>query len=292
MNNSIKAIIQLLLLLLAGFILSQVSSLIVAYSYGINLEELSASGQNIMTESPVGFVKWSLFFSHLFTFILPSLAFGFLQYKDHKWEELPLSKFPTSRQLLLGILFIIVAYPAISYSYTVNSWIPLPESMMQMEDSIADTMNRVLKMDTFLQFLINLTLIGIIPAIGEELLFRGIIQKYAIKLTNNGHAGVWIASILFSGIHMQFEGFLPRLGLGLVMGYSYLWTKNLWVPIILHFLNNSIPVMGIYFAGIQMATLDPSEGPQVTWYVAIISLILTIGLGRYYKQVNKTNEYA
>ena len=89
-------------------------------------------------------------------------------------------------------------------------------------------------------------MIAIIPAIGEELLFRGVIQRLFINWTKNAHWGILITSILFSALHMQFFGFFPRMMLGILFGYLFLWSGSLWLPILCHFINNGSAVVYVY----------------------------------------------
>jgi len=85
--------------------------------------------------------------------------------------------------------------------------------------------------------------ISIIPAIGEELVFRGIVQNELLRIWNKKHFAVWVTGFIFSFIHFQFFGFIPRMLLGVLFGYCYLWTKSLWVPIAMHFLNNALTLL-------------------------------------------------
>ena len=93
-------------------------------------------------------------------------------------------------------------------------------------------------MNSISSLLINMVMIGVIPAIGEEFLFRGALQKIFSEWTKNKHLGIWISAILFSAMHLQFYGFIPRMLLGALFGYTLLWTGSLWIPIFGHFVNN------------------------------------------------------
>ena len=105
--------------------------------------------------------------------------------------------------------------------------------------------------------LINLLVIAIIPAIGEELLFRGVIQKQFIALTESKGAAVVLTSLLFSALHMQFFGFLPRFALGVLLGFLYVWSGSLWLPIMAHFFNNATAVILVWLAARQGIPFNP-----------------------------------
>jgi hypothetical protein len=136
-------------------------------------------------------------------------------------------------------------------------------------------------------------MIGIIPAVGEELLFRGIIQRVLIQWTRNKHLGVWIAAILFSALHFQFYGFVPRALLGVMFGYMLIISGNLWLPVIAHFINNTVAVIAYYMYDIGTIEVDPDTlGTNSAYGIAgIISLLAVITLFILLKrnEVNKAN---
>jgi len=127
-------------------------------------------------------------------------------------------------------------------------------------------------------------MIAILPAIGEELLFRGVLQRIFANWTKNIHLGVWIAAILFSAMHMQFYGFLPRMMLGVLFGYLFVWSGSLLLPILCHFINNGSAVIYAYVAGVdqfleQEDSLGTAEGETVftvTSALAIAGLLYFI----------------
>src|SRR5207344_1198984 len=94
-----------------------------------------------------------------------------------------------------------------------------------------------------LSLAINLFIIAFLPALGEELFFRGMMQKLFSQLTKNNHLAIIITSIIFSAIHLQFYGFLPRMVLGIFLGYLLVWSGSLWLPILAHFVNNASAVL-------------------------------------------------
>jgi hypothetical protein len=94
-------------------------------------------------------------------------------------------------------------------------------------------------------------MIALLPAIAEELIFRGVFQTIFQRLFRSGHLAIWVTSLIFSTIHFQFFGFIPRLILGLVFGYLFYWSGTLWLPVISHFLNNAFPVIMTYIEGIE-----------------------------------------
>lgn len=289
-GKSWEGLFRLFLFVISGLILSQLTTLMIASFYGYNFERIKELGDQFMIAVPGNLLKWSLLSSHLLTFIIPGFLFAYLYQKEDLWVSLQLK--PNLRINYLGIsaMILIFSYPAVSFSYTVNSWIPLADWMKVQEASTMTTMAKVLEMEHIGGLLFSLLLVSVVPGIGEELIFRGFIQRIIAKGTNNGHLAVWISAVLFSGFHLQFEGFLPRLFLGLILGYTYLYTKNLWVPIILHILNNAVPILSLYFLNNDLATLDPSASDPVPWYIGLISLILGISLIIFLKKITEKDE--
>jgi membrane protease YdiL (CAAX protease family) len=109
------------------------------------------------------------------------------------------------------------------------------------------------------ELMLNLVMIALIPALGEELLFRGIIQRIFTDWSKNVHAGIWISAALFSAMHMQFYGFIPRLLLGVLLGYMLVWSGSLWLPILAHFFNNASAVIAIFLYNRGSISMDPDK---------------------------------
>jgi membrane protease YdiL (CAAX protease family) len=131
---------------------------------------------------------------------------------------------------------------------------------------------------------LNIMIIAVLPAISEELIFRGVFQKIFQNIFRSGHLAVWFTSFLFSAIHLQFYGFLPRFILGLIFGYLFLWSRNLWFPVIAHFINNAVPAAGTYLKGWKAVNSlsGASLGNQIT--VVMFSLIVGIVILSRFRQ--------
>ncbi|TAF81977.1 MAG: CPBP family intramembrane metalloprotease, partial [Sphingobacteriales bacterium] len=133
-----------------------------------------------------------------------------------------------------------------------------------------------------------LLMIAILPAIGEELFFRGTIQNIFTALFKNPHVAVWLTAILFSAIHLQFYGFLPRMFLGALFGYLFIWGKSIWLPILGHFLNNGFAVIMAFRLqqeGKSISELDNAFSPS--WYAILCSIVFTFAcINIYFKQAS------
>lgn len=206
--------------------------------------------------------------------LLPALIFLGV-YKELKIEP---ARWLVQIKELHGIQ-IIKSYAMIICTLLVASlfvvWIeaaPLPTWARTMDSESAEVLTKVLKMDSFWQYLINLALIALIPAIGEELLFRRILQKELLKDILNPHTAIILTAALFAAFHFEITGFMPKFGIGLVLGYVYYWSGNLFYPIILHFLNNGLLVTGLYINS------DAAEAETISENTIMPYILASIGL--------------
>jgi membrane protease YdiL (CAAX protease family) len=154
----------------------------------------------------------------------------------------------------------------------------IEEWMRKTEDSAELITNLFLNVNGVGALLINIFMIAVIPAVGEEFLFRGVLQKQFKLWFGNIHVAIFVAAFLFSAMHMQFFGFIPRLVLGLILGYLYYFSKNLWIPIIVHFFNNAIAVIIYYLNHNKIISSDIDKlGSNTEEYFLIIgSFIFTV----------------
>ena len=161
----------------------------------------------------------------------------------------------------------------------INMQVELPAWVQAMEARAEVILDLILGTDRLSTLMVNVLVVAVLPAVCEELLFRGAMQGIFLRWTRNGHAAVWMTAIMFSLVHMQFAGFLPRLFLGAVLGYLYLYTSTLWAPIVAHALNNALAV-SLYFALGSEAAKAQSSDERIfgVWYLALISLALLVAL--------------
>lgn len=150
---------------------------------------------------------------------------------------------------LLSFVILLVGMPFITLISQINQLLVLPDwlsglemLMKNLEESAQATTSLLLEGTSIWDYIGNILFIGVFAAVAEEVFFRGVLQQQLIKLFNNKHIGVWIGAFIFSLMHMQFYGFLPRIILGAVLGYLFVYSKNLWIPIFVHFLNNALVV--------------------------------------------------
>lgn len=188
---------------------------------------------------------------------------------------------PANRKALPYVIAtFVLAFPFIAYAAWLNLQLPLPDWMLQNEAQTNTLLKSVLTMNSVPELLMALLTVAVTPAIGEELLLRGLVQRRILHpVFKSHHFAIWIAAIVFSAMHMEFAGFVPRMLLGILLGYAYYWTNSLWVPVILHFFFNGMQVMVTYFNGQYIPDTEITDVPP--WYLAVASLLVVVALGVY-----------
>jgi len=273
--SPVKGIILSMLLALAGFfVFIALGTLINAIVFG-GIASGAISGPDTSTPEGLMALRVLQTFQTFGLFMFPALVVAFfsssspLQYLGVKC----ISKHFAIYSIVLMIIFI----PGVNLIASLNAQIPLPEWMLEMEQTAARITKQILITDNVGVMGINLFVVAIMPALAEELFFRGLIQKYLIKWTGNAFWGIVVAATIFSAIHMQFQGFIPRLLLGMLFGYLYFWSGSLWAPIVAHLVNNGLAVM-VYFLigrGVIPPQLDTFGNISDMWQAGVFSLAIT-----------------
>ncbi len=195
----------------------------------------------------------------------------------------------------IAVLIVLVAIPFINFTTLLNEQIELPESwqfleawIKEMEEKNGDITQQFLDVSNFGEYLFNILVLALIPAIGEELLFRGFIQKALQKHTKNIHIAIWCSAILFSAIHCQFYGFFPRMFMGIIFGYLLYWSGSIFVPMACHFFNNAVIVTCSYFIEENEENIAETLGKE-DLLLCLLSLALIIGGCYIVKRISNTS---
>ena len=221
-------------------------------------------------------------------FIIPAFIIAWV-FSAQKAAYLSFRNVPL-KILLIGGLMLLFAGPFINMSVALNESVKLPESLKSLEDwmilkeeTAKNIIEKFLLDGRFHILLYNIFLIAVLPAIGEELIFRGVLQNIFVRWTGNIHAGILITGLLFSFIHFQFYGFLPRALLGILFGYLLYWSGSIWVPVFAHFINNAMSVILYFFIARNRINMSDAEfgAGEGEWSFAMVSLILAAALGHY-----------
>lgn len=194
--------------------------------------------------------------AHLLTFTVAALATAWWVFR-HDWAaNLGLSRRPSWGKLAAALSFILLTMPWVQLTYWLNKQLPLPQTLADMEAQTGEMIKALLVMERPAELWYMLLVIALAPAVGEELLFRGIVQVQIQRWQRSPHLAVWVTALLFSAIHFQFAGFLPRMLLGAVLGYLFLWTGSLWTSIAAHFAVNASQVLAQYFVRTDLESVE------------------------------------
>ncbi|MEM1405367.1 MAG: CPBP family intramembrane glutamic endopeptidase [Bacteroidota bacterium] len=234
---------------------------------------------------PLFILQGSASFTGLF--ILPAL---YLKVAEKINPTSLISKrLPLLPWLLTG--FITLAFmPVNSMFIEWNANVHFPEFMdgfeswaRETEEAAARITEQLTQFNSLGEFLIGFIVIAIFAALGEELVFRGMIQNMLHKSFGNIHAAIWISAVLFSMIHLQFFGFVPRMLLGALFGYLYYWSGSLWIPIFAHLVNNGFMLVLIYLNTTGFIDFDLENSETAPWLAVLIFAIITAGLMFYFR---------
>lgn len=237
----------------------------------------------------VAVARWLNTLASFVVFFIPALVFTKIIYPlQRPLTHLGFNGVMNTRQLLIVFFLTIAAVFFSGFLGELNQHIALPEKWMiqarEMEEAYKKTMLSMAVMKNFSEYLLALAILGIAPAIFEEVLFRGAFQQLFIGWTRNAWAGIAITSIIFSAIHFSYFGFLPRAALGVVLGFVFYYGKNLWLNILLHFLNNALVVTQLYIAGRMGKPIEKAMDENAPLWTGIIGLIGVIILLKLFQK--------
>ncbi|TAL60594.1 MAG: CPBP family intramembrane metalloprotease [Bacteroidetes bacterium] len=249
-----QLIFSLLIVSGVGFILFSAFLFAGTYIYNSKIELLENPSLAI-NGNEIAFLRYVLIFQHISLFVIPAIIL-LSKFKPVQRTGFRDMKIPPIKEMGLVIILAFCIFPITNFAGQLNSGMHLPDWlsgverwMIKKEESATSLFDAIMTPSGFGSMIMNLLMIAALPAIGEELIFRGIFQKILYKLFNSGNLAVWITAFIFSFLHFQFFGFVPRFILGLVFGYLFYWSRTLWLPIIAHFVNNAVPVIEVYIQG-------------------------------------------
>jgi len=213
--------------------------------------------------------------------------------------RLPLKAFFANPISIIGLALAgIITFTFMGFNSLIIEWnanVDLPEFMSGFEQWAIEKEKLAGKLTEFLatfdspsQFIVAIFIMAVFPAVAEEFAFRGLVQNRLSKGLGSAHWAIWISAALFSGIHMQFFGFFPRMFLGALFGYLYLWSGNLLIPIFAHFVNNAFTLCMIYFYSEEIVTYDIQNSAPPELSTVLIFTIITSGLIFYFRKHYQT----
>lgn len=225
----------------------------------------------------------------------PLILYAFT--RNQPMHQIGFRKPNSAWMLLIGIALMLVSLPVTNLLTSWNEKMSFGQAfeslealLKMLEDTAGDLTEQMLQVDSIGGLLFNLLVIALIPAIGEELTFRGVLQQ-ALTRRCNVHVAVWLGAFIFSFIHFQFYGFLPRMFLGLLLGYLFYYSGSLWTSILMHFFNNGTAVVVAYLQYNGLTHVDWEHfGETSNVWLLLASLIVTVGLIFLSAKINKRHE--
>lgn len=295
---ALSAILIIIGLVLIGMVIGNILAAVEIIKVGgIDFKDLDNMNQAFvaLSESPNGWLSLVLAQGcvALITFIGAGLFYWNIIEK-RRFSDLNFKPLPQVYIFLYVILIEIVLLPFNSWIQAINEKMNLPSFMKSIEDAIRAKEDELAEMTKYLtnfnsigELIIAIIVIAVIAGIGEELIFRGLIQRKLLLGLKNIHLAIWGAAFIFSFIHFQFYGFLPRLFLGALFGYFYYWTGNLWIPIAAHIFNNAFAVIMMYLIHLKKVSPEIEKMDTLPLPYILLSVVFGAGMLLYFNKLTE-----
>lgn len=269
---------------------SVVATLLASAWFGYSIEELTTNFDFFAPENLEVIVLFTLL-NAIGMFLLPALTCASF-FSSEPYVYLRLTQLPSAKVWLMALALVVLSFPIINFTNALNGLIELPTWLADEESKREQLIGWILGENTLLQ---NLLILAIVPAFSEEFFFRGLLQKLMNKaLGGRYHIAVFVLAFVFSAMHMQFAGFLPRFFMGLVLGYVYVYSGSLWPGILIHFVNNAIGVVLGMLAINQpeIKTIDEFGGELsiMSTAIAIAAFAIMVLIFKQLKQLRLMSE--
>jgi uncharacterized protein len=234
-----------------------VSTLLTCLVYDVSVAQILEASKDPKNADRSLVLLPSLLYTVFSFIIIPS---GYLLLRDkssirYLWTTPKMTLAP----FLLSVVMVLSILPVISILIELNQGVSFPHWLSGMERYFKEAEERAQQWTNSLlavrevgELVIIILIVAIIPGIAEEFFFRGLVQHQLHDILKNKHHVILLTALLFTTFHFQVYGFIPRMLLGTLFGYLFVWSQNIWFPIVAHISNNLIGVLGSYFWGAEM----------------------------------------
>ena len=285
-NPAASSILIIIGLFLVNFLfLGSIVQLVVMVAAGASLQDLLNSGGDFskLPNAWLGMILGQGIGS--FVGFIGTAWFYWRIIEKKQWSELNFSPLPKLNIFFMVILIEFTFMGFNGWLQEINQNFVFPEPLKSleailkgMEDKLAEATKFFTTFTSFWQFILAFIVIAVIAGIGEELVFRGLLMRKLFLGIKNIHVAIWLAGFIFAVIHFQFYGILPRMMLGVLFGYLYYWTGNIWVPIVAHIFNNGLAIVLMYLYNLKIIKTDLESMDKMPTPIIFFSLFATIGL--------------
>ncbi len=263
--------------------------LLLVYALGLIIAAVAGTALGAMggPEKATAMMRIATIVQDVFMLVLPAVVTAVIVTRNPA-GLLAIDRLPSLHMLLLAVGVMLVSSPAMSWIIELNNALELPQSLSGLEQAMRDmeeaanaAIELVIGPHTPANLVMSILIVGVMAGLSEELFFRGALQRMLSSSQLSAHAAVWITAAIFSLIHFQIFGFVPRMLLGAFFGYLLLWSGSVWLPVIMHTLNNSMFIILQYTTG----TGDIPVSGENSWMIVVASALLTAtGLYLLYRQ--------
>ena len=270
--------IILIVTVVCGAMISVIGAFVVSLGMGLKPEAL-----NLTAKSPENIIlanKIIQLISSFGIFLAPALILPMLLYKSGPARYFGLKHQAPLMQFLLALLAFFTLMPLLEWTIHINQGMTFPSflkgletQIKGMEDSMKEITEVFMKMPSTGSFIFTVICMAVVPAIAEEFFFRGFLQTTIFRWTKKIHFSIILTGFIFSFIHFQFYGFLPRMLLGIFLGYIFYWTGDLKASIFIHFTNNFLSVLVFYISQNKHVDIDP-DNVSISPALVLLSIIL------------------
>ncbi|MDR0415560.1 MAG: CPBP family intramembrane metalloprotease [Prevotellaceae bacterium] len=275
--NPFMQLVLLMCALAVGMLLVGSAGVALASVFGVSPSQV----QEGLSLSNPSATRYLMAVQSVGIFLLPPLLAAFLIYRRRACIFLGVVRRPMSASVLLTVAALVAVIPFISFAANANALLPLPEWAKSADHAATKLTTELMFTTSAATMLLNLLVFALMPAVCEEFLFRGYLQRVLCAWTKNPHAAILASAVAFSALHFQFEGFIPRLLLGALFGYLLYWSGSLWLSVAAHFTNNAVAVCVYFYAARRGIVLDldsPEIGESTGALVALVSALVVLNL--------------
>ncbi len=257
-------------------------------------KSLLSMGKEMLNPANINALKMIQVVSTLFVFFIPAVLTARIVTRM-PFAHLGFRKSVKLNRAAITVMLMFCALPLVGFLAEVNKIIPITAAMRKtfdaMESSYSEQVKLIATFKTPGDYIIALLIIALLPALFEEVFFRGGMQSILLRWFKIPWLAILITGIIFSAIHFSWYGFIPRVALGMVLGYIFFYTGNLWYSILAHFFNNALMVTVLYWQYMKEKKVNMEVGDSAPWWAGLISAAIVVGLFYVLRRMMSTKVY-